>query len=190
MHGIEYATTIIQARGNKSYVEIEAMGKKIIQAYDGNIAWEVMPLEGIMTPTRMSTESTIEFSEQIFLSEFIDTEARGFRLQAVQGREFSGISTYGVRVTNAAGYDRTYYFDMEYIIPIMVAAPIKAGPQRGRMTETYLSSYDQVRGGNTGSVFLPFAMEITLNGEILQQIHLEQITLNPRISASIFSMPR
>ncbi|MTB51856.1 hypothetical protein [Lewinella sp. W8] len=185
MQGMEFPMTMTNAKGDKSYLEVDVQGQKIIQAFDGEVAWQVMPFQGITKPTEMSPEETEQAKDQKFLSEFIDTEARGFKLEAVEGKEIEGTETYGVRVTNEEGYDHTYYFDTEYMIPIMVATPIKSGPQKGAMMETYMSDYQEVE-----NIMMPFFMEVKFNGQSIQKITFTEVTLNPEVKAEMFSMPK
>lgn len=185
MQGMEFPMTMTNAKGDKSYLEVDVQGQKIIQAYDGEKAWQIMPFQGITKPTEMSDDESEQMKEQKFLSEFIDTEERGFKLEAAEGKEVEGTETYAVRVTNEEGYDATYYFDTEYMIPIMVATPVKSGPQKGAMMETYMSDYQEV-----DNVMMPYFMEVKFNGQSIQKITVSEVTLNPEIKGEMFSMPK
>lgn len=184
MQGMEFPMVMTTAAGNKQYLEVNVQGQKIVQAYDGETAWQVMPFQGITEPTPMSKDEAAQMADTKFLSEFINTEARGFTLESVEGKEVEGTPTYGVRVTHQDGYDVTYYFDQEYMIPIMTTTPIKAGPQKGGMMETYMSDYDEV-----GNIFMPMFMEVKFSGQTIQKVTINNAELNPALNSNLFSIP-
>lgn len=185
MQGMEFPLTILTAEGDKMRVDVDVQGQKIIQAYDGTTAWQVMPFQGITEPTAMSPEESIDMSETKFLSEFIDSEARGYKLESVEGKEVEGAATYGVRVTNEEGYDRTYYFDTEYMIPVMVMSVGKGGPTKGVVTEVYMSNYEETDG-----MMMPMFMDTRMNGQSVQKITLQEIEMNVDVDDATFSMPK
>ncbi|MEM6770956.1 MAG: hypothetical protein AAF597_10260, partial [Bacteroidota bacterium] len=185
MQGMEFPITMTTAMGNKQHLEVDVQGQKIVQAYDGETAWQIMPFQGVTEPTPMDEDQAQQMKDTKFLSEFINTEARGFMLKSVEGKELEGTPTYGVQVTHADGYDVTYYFDQEYMIPIMSTSPIKSGPQKGAMMETYMSDYQE-----QGDVMMPMFMEVKFNGETIQKITLEGAELNPEIKDAMFSLPK
>lgn len=184
MQGMEFPMTMVNAEGNKQHVKIDVQGQTIIQAFDGETAWQVMPFMGITEPTPMSDDESEQMKSAKFLSEFINTEERGFKLESVVGKEVEGTPTYGVRVSHEDGYDVTYYFDQEYMIPIMSATPIKAGPQKGAMMETYMSDYQEL-----DQVIIPMFMEVKFNGNTVQKITITKAEINPEVKEEMFSMP-
>ncbi len=50
MQGMEFPITITASEGDMQHVEINVQGQKIIQAYDGETAWQIMPFAGITEP--------------------------------------------------------------------------------------------------------------------------------------------
>jgi len=185
MQGMEFPMTMTMAEGDRTYLEVNVQGQKIIQAFDGKTAWQVMPFMGITEPTEMSPEETSQAKDQKFLSEFIDAEERGFKLASVDGKEIEGTATYGVRVTNEEGFDHTYYFDTEYMIPVMMSTPVKAGPGKGQLLETYMSDYQEVEG-----LMMPMFSEIKVSGQTVQKITIKEAVMNPEVDEAIFSLPK
>jgi len=185
MQGMEFPITITSSEGNMMHVEVSVQGQKIIQAFDGETAWQVMPFAGVTEPTEMSEEEAEQSKDMRFLSEFIDSEERGFTLESVEGKEVEGTPTYGVRVTDEKGLDNTYYFDTEYMIPVMMASPIKSGPQKGAMMETFMSDYQEIEG-----LMVPMFMEVKFNGSTVQKMTFTEAILNPEIDKAMFSLPK
>lgn len=185
MQGMEFPISITASEGDMQHVEINVQGQKIIQAYDGETAWQIMPFAGITEPTEMSEEEAEQMKDTRFLSEFIDSKERGFTLESVEGKEVEGTPTYGVRVTDETGYDHTWYFDTEYMIPVMMTSSIKSGPQKGSTMETYMSDYQEVEG-----LMIPMFMEVKFDGTTVQKITIDKVILNPEVDKAIFSMPK
>lgn len=185
MQGMKFPMEMTTAAGDKQYLKINVQGQRIVQAYDGETAWQIMPFAGITEPTPMSKDEAAQMEDTKFLSEFINTEARGFTLQSVEGKEVEGTPTYGVRVTHQDGYDVTYYFDQEYMIPILTTVPVKSGPQKGAMMETYLSDYAEVE-----NIVMPMYLEVKVNGTLVQTITISNVSVNPEIDSGMFSLPK
>ncbi|TXF90360.1 outer membrane lipoprotein-sorting protein [Neolewinella aurantiaca] len=185
MQGMEFPISITAAEGDMQYVEVNVQGQKIVQAYDGETAWQIMPFQGITEPTEMPEDQAEQSKEMRFLSEFIDSKERGITLESVEGKEVEGTPTYGVRVTDEKGIDHTYYFDQEYMIPVMMASSVKSGPQKGAVVETYMSDYQEVEG-----LVVPMFMEVKFNGSTMQKMTFSEVVLNPEIDKAMFSMPK
>ncbi len=185
MQGMEFPMEIVSAEGDKQHLKVDVQGQTIIQAYDGKTAWQVMPFMGITEPTPMSEEETEPMRSTKFLSEFINSEERGFKLESVDGKEVEGTATYGVHVTNDEGHDITYYFDQESMVPIMSMMTLKSGPQKGVVVETYLSDYQEVE-----DVMIPMFMDVKYNGQSAQKINVTEVMLNPEVKDEMFVLPK
>ncbi len=183
MQGMEFPMSMVAAEGDKMRLEMDIQGNKLTQAYDGKTAWMLFPMQGITEPKQMTEEEAAQFAESPFLSEFINSAERGYTLEAVDGKEVEGTPTYGVRVTNADGYDRTYYFETENMVPILLENVAKAGPMKGMAAETYLSDYQEVDG-----LMVPMYLEQKVNGQTIMKMTFSGMEVNPEIPANYFSM--
>lgn len=183
MQGQEFPFVMTRAEGNKFYQEVSVMGSKMEQGFNGETAWMLFPLQGINEKTAMSEEESKEFREEEFLDVFIDYADRGFKLAAAEGKEIEGTPTYGVRVTNDDGYDKTYYFETENMVPIMVSSVGKAGQTRGMTVEMYLSDYQEV-----GELMMPMFMDMKINGNTFQKLTMTKGELNVEVDEAIFEL--
>lgn len=185
MQGMEFPMEMVSAEGDKQLLKVDIQGQTIIQAYDGKTAWQVMPFMGITEPTPMSDDESEQMRSTKFLSVFINSEERGFRLELVEGKEVEGTATYGIHVTHDDGYDCTYYFDQEFMVPIMTTVLIKSGPQKGAAVETYLRDYQEVE-----NVIIPMFMEVKFYGNTFQKFNITDVMLNPEVKDELFSLPK
>lgn len=185
MQGMEFPMELTTAAGDKQHLKVDIQGQTMIQAYDGTTAWQVMPFMGITEPTPMSDEEAEQMRSTKFLSEFINTEERGFQLELVEGKEVEGTPTYGIKVSGEDNYDLTYYFDQEYMVPIMTMATIKSGLQKGATVETYLSDYQEI-----DDIVMPMFLEVKFNGSSMQRITISEVELNPEVQEELFVLPK
>ncbi len=185
MQGMDFPMELTTAAGDKQYLKVDIQGQSMIQAYDGTTAWQVMPFMGITEPTPMSEDESESMRSVKFLSEFIDTEARGFKLELVEGKEVEGTPTYGIHVSDQDGHDITYYFDQESMVPIMTMTTIKSGLQKGATVETYMSDYQDVE-----DIIMPMFLEVKFNGNSMQRITITEVELNPEVVDELFTLPK
>ncbi|PPK88724.1 outer membrane lipoprotein-sorting protein [Neolewinella xylanilytica] len=182
MQGMAFPLTVTSAMGDKTRVEMNIQGNKMVQAYDGTTAWMYFPMQGITEPKEMSAEEAADLTSSPFLDVFVDTEARGYTLENVEGREIEGAPTYGVRVTNDEGFDRTYYFDTETMVPVMMSFVSEGGQMKGMTMETYLSDYQEVE-----NLVVPMYMENKMNGQTIMSMTFESANINPELPENFFS---
>ncbi|WP_116106574.1 outer membrane lipoprotein-sorting protein [Lewinella sp. IMCC34191] len=183
MQGMEFPITVTSAEGDKTRVELNIQGNQMVQAYDGTTAWMYFPMQGITEPKEMSAEEAADLTSSPFLDVFVDTEARGYTLENVEGRELDGTPTYGVLVTNDEGFSRTYYFDTETMVPVMMSFTSEGGQMKGMTMETYLSDYQEV-----DNVIIPMYMENKVNGQTVMAMTFETAAINPELPENFFSM--
>ncbi|CAH0999582.1 hypothetical protein LEM8419_00882 [Neolewinella maritima] len=181
MGGMEFPMTITTAEGDKMRLSLDIQGSPMTQTYDGTTGYILFPMQGITEPKQMSEEEAADLANSPFLSEFIDSEARGFTLTAVEGKEIEGTPTYGVKVTNDEGYDRTYYFDTETMVPIMAEQVSQGGQMKGMIVESYMSDYQEVE-----DLMIPMYMEQKANGQTLMQMTFTEVKINPEVQDSMF----
>ncbi len=183
MQGMELPMTITTAEGNKMRLEMSIQGSPMTQTYDGETGYTLFPLQGITEPREMTEEEVAEFADQPFLNEFVDSEERGYTLEAVEGKEVEGAATYGVRVTHENGFDRTYYFDTETMVPIMATSLGKSGPMKGMPVEMYFSDYQEFDG-----LYVPMFMEQKINGQSLMKMTFTEVQMNPELEDGFFTL--
>ena len=185
MQGMEFPLTITTAEGDMMRIDVNVQGQQIIQATDGETAWQVMPFQGINEPTPVSEEEAADMNDQEYLNEFIDYADRGYVLTAVEGREIEGAQTLGVQVTKGEDVDRTYFFDPEYMIPVAMIQKSKSGPMKGMESMTVMSDYEEV-----GGLVIPMFLDNQVNGQSVQKITVTGVETNVALEEDFFSLPK
>ena len=183
MQGMTFPVTMTTASGDKNRFEMDIQGNKMIQAYDGETAWQYFPMQGITEPKAMTDEEATDLKESPFLDVFINYADRGYQLENVEGKDVEGTATYGIHVTNDQGFDRIYYFDTETMVPLLVTFTARSGQMKGVAMESFMSDYEEVEG-----LVLPMFMQQKVNGQEMMSMTFDEITLDPELDPAFFTM--
>lgn len=184
MGPMEFSGTVTGAVPNKQRIDIDVQGQQLVQAYDGTTAWQINPFAGGTEPQPMSAEEAEMFTKQEFQSPFIDLAGKGHSAAVTGTKEVEGVETIEVTLTKKSGDVEKYYFEPEYMVPIMQSQEVTSGPMKGQVAETYLSDYQEV-----GGLMMPHFVETKMGGQTLQKITLSEIETNPEIDPAVFAMP-
>lgn len=185
MGPMEFAAVVTSARPNKQYINVDVQGQTLVMAYDGETAWQINPFAGGTTAQPMSPDEAEQFENQTFEPELFDFAEKGHGAEVLGTKEVDGTETYEVRLTKADGDVEHYYFDPEYMVPIMQSTTVKSGPAEGQTAETYLSDYQEVEG-----FVMPMFMETKVSGESVQKLTLSNVVLNPEVDDALFALPQ
>lgn len=184
MGEMEFPGIVIQAPENKQHVEVNIQGKKFIQAYDGEIGWQINPFEGGENAQKMSPEEAEELADEPFESAFINYTEKGHKVTYEGKEDVEGTEALILKLEKANGNVEHHYYDPEYFVPIMVKSAVKSGPMKGQNTETYLSDYQEIEG-----LMYPFFMDTRLNGQSMQKLTISKLELNVPVPDEMFAMP-
>lgn len=185
MGPMEFPGVIYEQAPNLQKVEVNVQGKQIIQAYDGTTAWWINPFQGGEEAQKMPDEMAEDMVTKTFESDFINYKEKGHTLELEGKEEVEGAETFKVKLTKKDGDVEYHFFDTEYFIPIMTRTKIKAGPQKGQLSETYLSDFQEVDG-----LMFPFFIENKMAGETIQKITIKEVVLNETKEQSFFDFPK
>ncbi len=183
--GMEFPISMIMKRPNKMRVEVEVMGKKIIQCYNGKKAWWIMPLMGIEEPTEMPEEQAKDTIEQAELMDpLVDYKAAGHKLELLGKEDMEGTEVYKLKLTRKDNKKELFFFlDVESGITIKSSAYRKRAGNEV-LVETYYGDYKEVDG-----VMLPYQTESKFDGQTGLTITVTSYKLNEKVDDAIFEIP-
>lgn len=184
MGQMEFPATVTNVPPNKMRIDVDVQGSQMIQAYDGETAWWLFPMQTGDQPQKMPAAMAESFKKQKFESSFIDYKDKGHTVELTGVKEVEGTETYEVKLTKKDGDIEYHYFDTEYFVPIMTKTFVQQGQAEGQAVETYMSDYQEVEG----LMFAHF-MEVKVAGQSQQKITMESITLNPEVEKGLFDFP-
>lgn len=190
MQGMDLSFNMAMKTPNKQLMKISVQGQEIVQAYDGTDAWAINPFGGGKDAVKLPAEDAKEMTERQMEDEFIDYKKKGHEVKLLGKEEVDGTACYKIELVKNKFNDKedvteVYFFDAENYVPIMTTTFIRSGPAKGQESKTYLSDYQDVNG-----LMMPFSTETKMNGQTLQKMTFEKVTLNEPVEDSSFAFPK
>ena len=183
--GVNMPGVMIQAPPNKQRIEINAMGKEIIQAYDGETAWTINPFAGSTEAQLMPPESAEQFSRQSYENDFINYAEKGHSIAYLGQQDVNGVKCYELKMTDSDGVESFNYFDSATMLLIMQKTYIPDGEYAGEAVETYFSNYQENDG-----LWVPTLTESKSRGTTQLSITINKVEYNLELDESVFAFPK
>lgn len=186
VQGIEAPFTLEWKAPGKTRMELTIQGMTMIQAYDGETGWMIMPFTGKTTPEKMSAEDSETFKDQAeFHGPLLDYEEKGYTVAYAGEEEVEGTPTHKLVVTKPSGEEVTLFLDQEYFLEIKQASKRTVRDQEVEVAMA-IGDYKEVEG-------LLMAHSIDAVGAAGPgagfNMTIESVDLNPEISEERFVMP-
>lgn len=182
MMGMDMPMTIQMKKPDKFRIEMEAMGQKIIQAYDGEAGWMQNPMAGAGTTDLAGPELKQAMSQADLEGELYNYEKKGHSAELLGKVNADGKEAYKIKLTNADGTVKDYFIDAGTYLINKIKVTIESMGQTVDV-ETKVSEYKDINGIKMGS-----KMEIsTPMGN--QSMVMEEIKLDESMDDSIFARP-
>ncbi len=169
---------------NKVRNEVNLMGKKIVQAYNGKEAWWIMPF--ISPEPKPIPEEQAKYVKEMSSNIFplVDYQKEGSKLELVGKDDVEGTEAYKLKLTTKSGKIIYYYLDADSGIELKAETNLSKNGVESK-SETYFSDYKKVNG-----IYFPFYIETKSKGLTAGKIVFSTIKLNLNIDDSIFDMPK
>ena len=184
IEGMDLPCMILQARPNLMYIELTldtTENKKIIDAYDGKIAWARNPFTLSLLPIIKDSAETREVASDAFEDELVDYEAKGHSIRLDSTEEISGKKCFRLILMRKTGDEKVFLINTENFSLMVIRSFVNG--KKDEPIELYLNSYKEVAGG----LLLPKTMEVMINGEVMRSIKIEKVEVNPIFDKKIFS---
>jgi hypothetical protein len=183
--GMEAPFTMTFLRPMQARLEFTMQGMTGVQAFDGEVAWMVMPFLGKNDPEEMADDQAKNMKEQAdFDGPLVDWKEKGHQVELVGLEETEGTEAYKLQVNLANGDVRYHFLDSEYFISIKQEGKTEVQGNEVEF-ETILSDYKEV-----GGLMFPHSIESKPKGAPSGQvITIETIELDGEVSSDLFAMP-
>jgi outer membrane lipoprotein-sorting protein len=169
---------------NKFKTIINLMGKTIVQAYDGEKAWWIMPF--ISPKPQLMPEQqakSLKDMQNSFIP-LIDYKEKGNKLEFVGEADVDGTKAYKLKMTKKNGKSVYFYLDADSGIELKTEMFISRGGVESKI-ETIFSDYKQVDG-----IYFPFYIETKSAGINTGKITFTKMELNKKMEDSFFEMSK
>lgn len=181
----DLAMVVEMKRPDKIRVDTSGRGRAAVQAYDGRIAWGILPT-GSGRAEVLPPDQAKAIAEQADIDgPLVDPAAKGSRVELV-GREgkVDGRTAFKLKVTRREGDVAYYFVDARTYLPIRVEATRTV---RGRPIEVEGTMGDY---RDAGGFLWPHRLENGASGMPDKQvITIEKIEVDPPIDDARFRMP-
>src|SRR5258708_4890262 len=177
---------LTQKRANKMRNEISIQGMTMVQAFDGQNGWQVVPFSGKKDAEPMGAEDQKDAEENADMDgPLVDYKAKGHKVELVGKEKTEGTDTYHLRITLKDGNVRDLFLDADSFLEIKAIAKVT---RRGTETvvESAMGDYKEVQG-----MMIPFSIEQHQQGGQGpgQKIIIEKVEFNVPVDDAVFKMP-
>jgi outer membrane lipoprotein-sorting protein len=164
--------------------EFTLQGKTAVQAYDGQQAWVIPPVDE-RRPQALPPEAAKQMAQQADVEgALIDYKAKGHKVELVGREKRDGTDVYRLKLTRRSGDVEQYLIDATSWLPVRVEATrtIEGSTVVGEAT---LADYRDF-----GGVKWPTSIENAVKGRPEKQtITFTNIEVNPPLEEARFKMP-
>jgi hypothetical protein len=180
--GKEYPLTIHQKRSG-GYRSEFTMGKSaIVQAYDGKVGWQIIPMSGSLDPADMSEADVRSIKEDADLDGFlIDSQQKGYKIELIGKEKLNDADAFHIKIIRKDSTEHDIFLDGKTYLPVKHSEKLS---MQGKEMEivTTLGNYKKV-----GKLMFPFLMEVS--GGMPQKLIFENIVVNKPIDDALFAKP-
>ncbi len=185
MLGFEVPMTVAFARPSSFRIDIDLQGLTMILAYDGETAWNVSPMQGIIDPTPLPEEMVGAVG---ILSDFLwgmlaNTEERGFEVSLAGTEKVERDEAYRLDVATADGEARVLYLGGEDFLERRIVFDGSFLGSTGEL-EVTISDYMDV-----GGLKVPGTIRIAVEGQVAAELRIQEAEAGAEVDPASFTMP-
>lgn len=176
----------VYKRPMKIRIEAAIQGLTMIQAYDGQNGWQVVPFTGKKDPEPMAADDLKNFQEEAdFEGPLVDYKQKGHTVELIGKEKIEGTDVYHLKVTLKNGDIRNYYLDAESFLVIKESGKTRMQGSEVDVDSTF-GDYKEVEGA-----LFPFSLEQHIAGGQgpTVKITIKKVELNVPVDDSSFKMP-
>jgi hypothetical protein len=180
--GMEFENKTIVVIGKAIRSESKIMGNDMVQAYDGETGWAIMPamMGGTGDPQPMPEEMVKGVKGQTDPFPFLDYATKGTTIALLGTEKVNDVDAFHLKMTSKEGVDTELWLGVNNSL----ISKVKAS-QGGVDLEMFFSNYKETDG-----VIFPLSMQYSnpMAGTITMDT--KTIILNGPIDEAIFKMPK
>lgn len=172
-------------RPDRFRLELTLQGKTMIQAFDGETGWKIIPFMGTTDPEKMTEDEIKETKQQADMDgPLVDYKDKGHTVELVGKEDMEGTEVYKLKVTRKDGEIEYHYLDGESYMELKQAQKTKREGNEIEV-ETYFGDFKPVEG-----LMLPHTIENRIKGQSAGgTVTVEKYEINPAEDDALFTMP-
>ena len=184
--GMQVGFTQVYKRSMKIRMDVSIQGLTMIQAYDGQNGWQVVPFTGKKDPEPMAADELKNIKEEAdFDGPLVDYKQKGNTVELVGKEKMEGTDVYHLKVTLKSGDIRNYYLDTDSFLTVKTVGKTTVRGSEIEV-ESALGDYKEVEG-----VLFPFSIDQRSTGgqAPAAKITIKKVELNVPVDDAVFKMP-
>lgn len=183
--GFEAEFTRQSMRPHFLRLDINVQGQNMVQAYDGENAWQIVPFTGNLDPQSMPDFQAKGFKIQADMDgPLIDYKKKGHKVELVGKEDLEGTKVYNLKITLKSGEIINMFINSEDYLLRKSKTKI-AGPGGNEIeTETYFSDYKLIDG-----TMMPRSITVNNPTQGNVKITVTEAKTNVELDDSFFRMP-
>ena len=182
--GINGTLTLYKKEPNKRRMDLEAMGRIIIQAYDGQKAWWTNPQSG-STEEMSETDAASIKRQSLPVVAMLDPEKYGITFTYKGKEKIEGRDYHVLEQSHTDGYKTLRYVDAETYLTGR-SKSTRTGPGGIEIqVEQVMSDFKTVAGMTMAHSIITY-----YNGEVFTKITVDKIMYNSGLKDSLFKMEK
>jgi outer membrane lipoprotein-sorting protein len=191
--GMEIPIEIIQLKNGKQMTSINFQGLELKQnVFDGEVLWSTNFQTQKAEKSDKETTDNMKIQAMDFPDAFYNYKEKGYTIELLGKESLDGTETYKIKLVKKplivegkeVENSSIYFFDAENFVPLVVQTEVRMGPNKGVISETKLSDYQEVDG-----LYFPFSMSQGVKDGMSQPITIDSIEINPTVDEAIFKFP-
>ncbi len=182
--GMEFPIVLYQKRPGMMRMEAEIQGTKMVQAYNGESGWAIMPWTGSMEPQDMGEDQNKSLEQMADMDgDLYNWKEKGFDLTLVGEEDMEGTPVYKLKLVKPDGDEFLYYIDSENYVVLRVDSKVNV---QGAEVESssYYSNFKPVEG-----MIMAHSIESRMGDQVTMQIVLESFEIDTELDNSLFEKP-
>ncbi len=182
--GQEFPFTMYKTRPSNFRLEVPIQGTTMLQIFNGEKGWMVMPWTGTTEPKEMTGEQLKGFKKETDLEgPLYDYKAKGSTVELVGKEDMEGSEVYHLKLTDKEGDVTEFFIDAENFVILKTKSKTT---MRGQEVEsvTYFSDYQEQDGFVSAH-----SIEVKNNGQMSQSMAVTEIKYNEPVDDKLFQKP-
>jgi hypothetical protein len=182
--GMEFPFTMTTKRPSSLRIEAEVQGNKMIQVFDGQHGWSIVPWSGSTTPQDMTPDEIKNMKEQADMEgSMYDFKAKGHQAELLGKEDMEGSSVYKIKLTKANGDVDINFIDAESFLLLKTTSRVKVQGNEVE-SESLFTNYKDVDG-----VLVVTTVTNKFKGQTMSQLVIEKTEVNVAAPDSLFVKP-
>ncbi|MBN8688353.1 MAG: hypothetical protein J0M10_15110 [Chitinophagales bacterium] len=181
-NGVDMPLTTQVINGKSFRTDIDVMGQSIVMVYHNGAGWTINPFTGATEATDITGAQLYDLKSQAGLvSNLMDYKNRGHQLELQGTEEVEGVKTYKLRLTAKEDGRVFTYFISQTDFTVVKSVTKREIQGQEIDVENYFSNYKVTDG-----VKFAFSRSQKVEGQVLQEMHIEKVELNIPLDEAIF----